>query len=55
MKLAIHHRAESFSEDWIAYCKNNSIPYKIVDCYSVDIIEQLSDCDGHKNIMAFRQ
>lgn len=44
MKIAIHHRKGSFSERWIVYCKENQIPYKLVNCYASDIIEQLEDC-----------
>lgn len=46
MKIAIHHSDWSFSTRWIAYCKKNEIPYKIVDCYRSDIISQLKDCDA---------
>jgi glutathione synthase/RimK-type ligase-like ATP-grasp enzyme len=46
MKIAIHSSKISYSERWIAYCKENQIPYKIVDCYKSDIIKQLEDCDG---------
>lgn len=46
MKIAIQHRAGSFSDRWIAYCKENDIPFKIVDCYANDIIEQVKDCDA---------
>lgn len=46
MKIAIHNRKGSFSDRWIKYCENNSIPYKIVNCNSSDIIEQLTGCDG---------
>jgi len=46
MKIAIHHRRESFSERWIEFCEINNIDYKIVNCYDSDIVEQLSDCDG---------
>jgi len=46
MKLAIHHRKGSFSERWVAYCERKSISYKIVNCYDIDIIEQLRDCDA---------
>lgn len=46
MKIAIHHRKYSFSERWIDYCENNNIPFKIVDAYQSDIIEQLDDCDA---------
>lgn len=45
MMIAIHHRDGSFSNRWITYCHNNSIPYKVVNCYDIDIIEQLKDCD----------
>lgn len=46
MRIAIHTRAGSFSEKWIEYCENNNFSYKIVDCYSYDIIKQLEDCDA---------
>lgn len=45
MKIAIHHRAGSFSDRWIAYCKKQSIPYKIVNAFDSNIIEQVKDCD----------
>lgn len=46
MKIAIHNRIGSFSERWIEYCQQNNIPFKIVNCYDSDIIEQLKDCDA---------
>lgn len=46
MKIAIHHTAGTFSERWIEYCINNDISYKLVNCYSSDIIDQLNDCQG---------
>jgi len=46
IKLAIHHREGSYSEYWLQYCKNNNIPFKIVNCYDSDIIHQIKDCDG---------
>jgi glutathione synthase/RimK-type ligase-like ATP-grasp enzyme len=46
MKIAIHHNPGSFSDRWINYCKENSIEYKIVNCYVSDIIFQLSDCQA---------
>ncbi len=46
IKIAIHHYENSFSRRWIEYCKNHAIPYKIVDCYRGDIIDQLCDCHG---------
>ena len=41
IKVAIHHRENSFSERWIEYCQANSIDYIIVDCFDTDIIENL--------------
>lgn len=55
MKIGIQDNKGSFSDRWIAFCKSNCIPYKIVDCYRTDIMEQLADCDAlmwhysHKN------
>lgn len=46
MKIAIHQRKDGFSSHWIDYCEKNRIPYKIVDCYSTTIIEDVSDCDA---------
>jgi len=45
MKIAIH-KSGGFAERWISYCQEKSIPYKIVNCYDNDIIEQLADCDA---------
>ena len=45
MKIAIHHRPGSFSDQWIEYCKQNSVDYKIVNAYSTDIIRDVQDCD----------
>ena len=42
--LAIQLVKGGFDKRWIAYCDANSIPYKIVDCYANDIIEQLDGC-----------
>lgn len=64
MKIAIHHRKNGFSEDWIEYCKKNGIKYKLVNCYDSDIIEQLYDCDAlmwhfhqanHKDVLFAKQ
>lgn len=46
MKIGIHHTKGLFSEHWIDYCKEEQIPYKLVNCYANDIIEQLADCDA---------
>ncbi|HEX8563132.1 MAG TPA: hypothetical protein VF676_09160 [Flavobacterium sp.] len=56
MKLAIHKSSWGFSQDWIRYCENNNVAYKIVDCYASDIVSQLADCDAllwhHHHILA---
>ena len=44
--IAIHLRENSFSDRWIIYCKENSIPHKIVNCFDNDIISQLADVQG---------
>ena len=46
MKIAIHSRSGSFSDQWIKYCNENHVPHKIVNCYESDIIAQLDDCSG---------
>jgi glutathione synthase/RimK-type ligase-like ATP-grasp enzyme len=46
MKIAIHYSKHSFCERWISYCKENHINYKKVNCYSTDIVQQLTDCDA---------
>lgn len=45
MKIAIHHNSGTFSERWIEYCKKKNIPYKIVNAYDNDIVQQVADCD----------
>lgn len=44
MKVAIHHSLGSFSDIWIKYCRERSIPYKIVNAYDSDIVTQVEDC-----------
>ncbi|WP_182407323.1 RimK family alpha-L-glutamate ligase [Psychrobacter sp. GP33] len=46
MKIAIHHRINSFSDHWIDYCEKNNIDYKVVNAFDSDIITQLKDCDA---------
>lgn len=43
--IAIHHRPGSFSEKWVEYCQENKLDYKLVDCYSSSIMEEISECD----------
>jgi glutathione synthase/RimK-type ligase-like ATP-grasp enzyme len=44
--IAIHKNQTGFHPRWVEYCKKNNINYKIVDCYSNDIIAQLQDCNA---------
>jgi glutathione synthase/RimK-type ligase-like ATP-grasp enzyme len=46
VKIAIQPKKGSFSERWIPYCEQQGIPYKLVDCYRSDIMDQLGDCDA---------
>lgn len=46
MKIAIHQENGSFSDRWIAYCEEENIPYKLVNCYDNDLLSQLIDCSG---------
>jgi glutathione synthase/RimK-type ligase-like ATP-grasp enzyme len=45
MKIAIHHREGSFSDNWINYCKLNNIEFKIVNAFNNSIIKEISDYD----------
>lgn len=45
MKIAIHHRLGSFSDRWIAYCEQQNIPFKVVNAFDSNIIEQVKNCD----------
>ena len=45
MKVAIHDRNNSFSDEWIKYCKVNDIEYKIVNAYSNNILDEIKGCD----------
>ncbi|WP_207536135.1 ATP-grasp domain-containing protein [Desertivirga arenae] len=46
MKIAIHKEGDSFTTRWIDYCQKAGIPYKVVDCYASDIMNDLKDCDA---------
>jgi len=46
MKIAIHNNNLGFTTRWIRYCEAKGVPYKLVNCYDNDIINQLSDCDA---------
>lgn len=42
--IAIHDSPHGFHPRWIAYCKERQIPFKVVDCYATNLIDQLADC-----------
>lgn len=46
--IAIHNNKSKhlFHYLWIDYCEKNSIPYKLVDCYANDIVEELKGCSA---------
>lgn len=44
--IAIHDSTSGFHPRWIAYCKECNIPFKRVNCYANDLINQLEGCKG---------
>lgn len=46
--IAIHNNTSDylFQYRWIDYCEKNNIPFKLVNCYDNDIIDQLKDCSS---------
>ncbi len=46
MRIAIHHRPNSYSSLWIKYCQKHNIQFKLVDAYANDILNQIDDCDA---------
>ena len=46
VQLAIHPRPGSFSGQWIAYCDEHKIPYRLVNCLDSEIISQLASVDA---------
>jgi glutathione synthase/RimK-type ligase-like ATP-grasp enzyme len=42
--IAIQNSTFGFHPRWIAYCEKKGIPFKRVNCYANDLIEQLKDC-----------
>lgn len=44
--IAIEQQDSGFHRYWVAYCLRNGIPFKRVDCYRSDIVEQLRGCDA---------
>jgi glutathione synthase/RimK-type ligase-like ATP-grasp enzyme len=57
MKLAIHQTKGIFTDSWVQYCRDQNVPFKMVNCYESDIISQLDDCDGlmwHSNLNDYK-
>lgn len=46
MKLAIHNSNSGFHPRWISYCEENNINFKLVNCYSNNLIDELKYCDA---------
>lgn len=46
VKIAIPKNDIGFHKRWVAYCKERNIPYKLVDVYGYDIVDQLVGCDA---------
>jgi len=46
--IAIHplKGSDSYSDKWIEYCEEYRISYRLVNCYSSDIIKELDGCDA---------
>lgn len=44
--IAIHNSTSGFHPRWIAWCEKNNIPYKLVNCYANDLVQELSDCNA---------
>ncbi|MCF6132700.1 ATP-grasp domain-containing protein [Flavobacterium wongokense] len=46
--IAIHNNKSTdlFHFRWMDYCDKNNIPYKLVNCYDNDIIQQLKGCSA---------
>lgn len=42
--IAIHDSRTGFHPRWINYCERKGIPYKAVNCYASDVINQLDGC-----------
>jgi len=44
--IAIHNSHYGYHPRWIDYCNKKRIPYKLVNCYDNNIIEQLIGCSS---------
>lgn len=39
--LGIHHIKNSFSEEWLKFCKLNDVDYRLIDLESTDLLEEI--------------
>lgn len=44
--IAIHKGNSGFHPRWVKYCEEKNIPFKRVDCYANDVVEQVQGCDA---------
>lgn len=44
--IAIHNSNGGFHPRWIAFCEAQNIPFRLVNCYDNDLLEQIKDCTG---------
>jgi glutathione synthase/RimK-type ligase-like ATP-grasp enzyme len=44
--IAIHDSRIGFHPRWVAYCQQQGIPHKRVNCYSTNLLSELSDCSA---------
>ncbi|MDO9551551.1 RimK family alpha-L-glutamate ligase [Rhodonellum sp.] len=44
--IAIQNSISGFHPQWIAYCEVNNIPFKLVNCYANDLIDNLKGCNS---------
>lgn len=45
--IAIHNTGnKGFTSRWVDYCRQQNIPYKLVNAYDSNIVDQLADCDA---------
>lgn len=42
--IAIHSSSGHFSAGWVSYCLEKSVPFKLVNCFDTDVIQQLEGC-----------
>ena len=44
--LAIHDSQSGFNPRWVDYCSKEKIPFKLVNCYASNIIDDLKGCSA---------